>query len=389
MSRIVSRVFRILVVSMILLFAAACSRDTGQNGPGAAAAQDSPTSTTSASTMVTDPSLASGMISSDQRPAGKLSVVTTSNILADWVQAVGQDRVDVLPLLPPNTDPHSFQPGARDITRVADANLVLSLGLSLEAGWLDELVANAARNSNGVVAVGDYVDPIGFVDIFDGQRADHAEGTAGRLPAGEGETGEEQGHEELGHDGDKNEEGGHGHGALDPHFWFDPLRVKRAVMLISDQLSALDPEGESFYRSNAAAYNSGLDSLHTWIIDEVAKLPEERRLLVTSHDSFQYFAKRYGFEVTGAIMPLTTQREPAAQDLAGLIETINHEGVPAVFAEKSHSQRLAKSIAEETGAKLIGGLYVGSLGDAGGEAGTYIDLMQYNVQTIVEALRQP
>ena len=387
MSRTVSRLFRILVVPMILLFAVACSRDTGQNGPGAAAAQDSPTSVATASAMATDPAIASGMISSAQRPAGKLSVVTTSNILANWVQAVGQDRVDVLPLLPPNADPHSFQPGARDITRVADANLVLSLGLSLEAGWLDKLVANAAQNSNGVVAVGDYVDPIGFVDIFSGQRVDHAEGTLGRLPAGE--TGEEQGHQKLGHDVDKNEEGGHDRGALDPHFWFDPLRVKRAVMLISDQLSALDPEGESFYRNNAAAYNSDLDSLHTWIVDEVAKLPEERRLLVTSHDSFQYFAKRYGFEVTGAIMPLTTQREPAAKDLADLIETINHESVPAVFAEKSHSQRLAKSIAEETGAKLIGGLYTGSLGDAGGEAGTYIDLMQYNVQTIVEALRQP
>ena len=163
--------------------------------------------------------------------------------------------------------------------------------------------------------------------------------------------------------------------------------MKQAVDAIEAQLSTIDPEGRSFYQANAAAYNRELDALHAWIQQEVARLPEERRLLVTSHDSFQYFARLYGFEVVGTVMPVTTEVEPTAQELAHLIETIKHEGVPAVFAEKSHSQRLAKRIAEETGAKLIGGLHTGSLGEPGGEAGTYLDLMRYNVRTIVEALQ--
>ena len=116
-------------------------------------------------------------------------------------------------------------------------------------------------------------------------------------------------------------------------------------------------------------------------------LPEEERLLVTSHDSFQYFAQRYHFTVVGAILPVTTEAEPSAQDLAELIETIEHEGATAVFAEKSHSNRLAQQIADETGAQLVGGLYTGSLGQPDGEAGNYLDFMRYNVHTIVDALK--
>ena len=203
-----------------------------------------------------------------------------------------------------------------------------------------------------------------------------------------GVLGESEGHEEHGHEEHGEEmDDGHGHGELDPHFWFDPLRVKQAVNSIAAQLSTIDPEGQVSYRENAAAYGSELDELHTWIEEQVATLPEERRLLVTSHDSFQYFAKRYGFEVVGAIFPISTETEPTAQELAELIETIEHAGAPAVFAEKSHSDRLGQRVAEQTGATLVGGLYTGSLSEPGGDADTYIDLMRYNVETIVEALQ--
>ena len=110
-------------------------------------------------------------------------------------------------------------------------------------------------------------------------------------------------------------------------------------------------------------------------------------MLVTSHDSFQYFAQRYGFEVAGPIFPVTTDAEPTAQDLAMLIETIEHEGVPAVFTERSHSERLGPARSRGNGHGLISGLYTGSLGDDRSEAATYLDLMRHNTATIVEALR--
>ena len=360
------KLFAVFFVPLLLLLAVGCSNDPAANtpatgpasGPASGPAAGLPSGITPAAVPRTQ-----------DRPGGKIAVVTTSNLLADWVRAVGQDRVEVFPLLPANADPHAFQPGGRDVARVADADLILSIGLSLEAGWLDDLVANAAQESSELVAVGDHVNPIYFVELLDQEES-------------QGEHGQED------HQDEAEEEGDHDHDALDPHFWFDPLRVKQAVSLIADQLSTLDSEDETFYRDNAADYNRELHALDSWIVEEVAKLPGERRLLVTSHDSFQYFALRYGFKIVGTIVPAaTTETEPTAQELFHLIQTIEREGVPAVFAEKSHSQRLSKRIAEETGAQLIGGLYSGSLGEPDGEAGAYLDLMRYNVRTIVEALK--
>ena len=332
-----------MTITFIVILATGCGPDTATETPASsvgAAANAKPAA---------EPQ-------SPGQPADEINVVTTSNIVADWVRAVGQDRVEVFSLLPPDTDAHTFQPGARDISRVADADLVFSIGLSQEAGWLDELIKNAARDPAGVVAVGDAVDPIAFVDIFDehGEHGKHADDE---------------------------------HGPLDPHFWFDPTRVRQAVDVISAQLSTLDPDGQSFYRGNSDSYNRELDELHGWIQAQVSLLPEENRLLLTFHDSFQYFAQRYGFKVVGAVFSVTTGSEPTAQDLTALIETIEREGVRAIFTEKSHSERLAHRIADGTGARHVGGLYTGSLGAPGGEAGTYLNLMRYNVETIVGALK--
>ncbi|MYE39224.1 MAG: hypothetical protein F4X27_03230 [Chloroflexi bacterium] len=206
--------------------------------------------------------------------------------------------------------------------------------------------------------------------------------------------GETEGHEEHGHEEehdeheDEDEHGhAHAHGEHDPHFWFDPVRVQQAVNVISAQLSTVDSAGQTMYRENAAAYNRELDDLHAWITEQVAALPEDRRVLVTSHDAYQYYAQRYGFEVVGTIFPLSTEVEPSAQDLAMLAELIEHEGVPVVFGETTHSDRMLRRIAEETGAIIVTGLYSGSLGEPGGEAGNYLDMMRFNTTTIVEALK--
>ena len=288
-------------------------------------------------------------------PFETVNVVTTNNIVADLVSEVGGERVNVYSLLPPGSDPHNYRPGARDITRVADADLVVVVGLSLEAHWLDELLENAASNPDRTVVLGDVVEPIESAELF--------------------------GHDEdsVEHDADE---------VHDPHFWFDPQRAKLAVNEIESRLISTDPSGSALYRTNAQAYRSKLDELHHWIIGELAAIPVERRLFVTSHDSFRYFAQEYGFEVIGAVIPGgNTEREPSAQEMAELVDDIKLAGVRAVFTENTIPDTLAHRIADEAGAAVVTRLYTGSLGALEGEAGTYMDFMRYNVATIVAALK--
>ena len=197
-----------------------------------------------------------------------------------------------------------------------------------------------------------------------------------------GVLGEGEGHEEHGHD-----EHGHDHGPLDPHFWFDPVRVKIAVNEMASQLSALDPEGASLYHRNAADYGEQLDELHAWTQEQVDMVPPERRLLVTSHDTLFYFAKAYGFEVVGLVIPsLGPDLEPSAEHIAELVEVIREHDVPAVFGETTVSGRLAQAVARETGAELVQ-LYSGSMGAEGSSGDTYLGMVRTNVERIVEALK--
>ena len=181
--------------------------------------------------------------------------------------------------------------------------------------------------------------------------------------------------------------GHHHHGTHDPHFWFDPPRVKLAVNDIATRLTALDPANARLYFENAAAYGEQLDELHAWTEEHVAMVPSERRLLVTSHDSLGYFAHLYGFEVVGLVIPsLSTEVEPSAEHIAGVVDVVREHDIPAVFGETTVSERLAKAIADETGAKLVQ-LYSGSLGEEGSGADTYLGMVRANVERIVEALR--
>ncbi len=196
---------------------------------------------------------------------------------------------------------------------------------------------------------------------------------------------EHEGHEEEGHDEHGHE--GHAHGAEDPHFWFDPLRVKIAVDDIAARLSALNPDAADAYAANAAAYKAELDALHAWTQEQVASVPQERRLLVTSHDSLGYFAKLYGFEVVGTVIPsFSTDVEPSADDLANLIDDVKRAGAPAVFGETTVSERLAGTVASESGARLVR-LYSGSLGEEGSGAETYLGMARTNAELITGALR--
>ncbi len=417
---------------------------------------------------VVQPSVSTVPSVRQEEPSLPLQVVTTSNIVADWIREVGDDRVAVTALLPPGSDPHTFQPGAKDIARVADADLVVTVGLSLEAGWLDKLLVNAARAPEHVVAIGEAITPIEAAawtghddhhedmhegheheDMHEGHEHEDMHEGHEHEDMHEGHEHEDmhEGHEHEdmheGHEHEDMHEGhehedmhedhehedmhkdhehedmhkdhehedmhedhehgdmhkdhehedmhghdAHDHGPYDPHFWLDPQRVQQAVHALADQLAVLDPDGATLYHANAEAYSTELDELHHWIQDQVSVILEDQRLLVTNHDSFQYFAQLYGFEVVGAVFPgMSTEREPSAQEIAALIDHINATGAQALFTETIAADTLAQRIADETGATVVSTLYTGSLSAAEGEAGTYLDYMRYNVVAIVEALR--
>ena len=259
----------IAVLLALVLAAVACSDDGGATTPAPTAVPPAPT--VAPPTPTPEP----------------VSVVTTTNIVADWVENIGGDSVEVFSLLPVGADPHTFQPGAQAVARVADADLVLSIGLGLEESWLHDLLENAARDESAIVELGEIIEPIEFasthaeeVELLEGishivhevedgeispeEGLDEVKELVASIEAMEEEEGEHEGEEELPEhvmeivamveDGSMGadeaieelehlaEEGegeheGHGHGVHDPHFWFDPLRVKRAVDDIAARLS--------------------------------------------------------------------------------------------------------------------------------------------------------
>ncbi len=420
----------VTVLTVALLFAMACSDDSGSEPSTASATQAPSTAASSSETKQTPPTAVP-----QETEATLVSVVTTTNIMADWVSNVGGDSVDVFSIVPVGADPHTFQPGAKDVAQIAEADLVLSVGLSLEGEWLHDLLESAARDESSIIEMGEIVDPIEFAEghahevelleaishvvheVEDGEISpeEGIEELKELLAEGEEEEeGEHEGEEEelpeMVHELiEKVEEGGmaaadaieaieelteegedehadHGHGLEDPHFWFDPLRVKIVVNDIAARLAVLDPDSADTFTANAAAYNAKLDELHSWTEEQVEAVAEERRLLVTSHDSFGYFANLYHFEVVGVVLSTTTDVEPSAGDLAELVHEVEENNVPAVFGETTVSERLAKAVATESGADLVR-LYSGSLGPEGSGAATYIEMVRTNVDRIVQALK--
>ena len=398
-----------LLLAVALVAALAACGDDGDTAE--------PAASTGTSSTTTAPSAAA-----DTAPAQKLKVVTTSNIAADWARNVGGDRVEVRSLLPIGTDPHSYQPSARDVTDVASADLVFTIGLSLEDAWMEELVHNASADESRVIVLGEVISPIEFREIHgdhmehddhgddDGHGHDDDHGDDDHADdddhghdddhADDDDHEDDHGDDDHGHEDDddhgdddhedehgEDEHDDHGHGMYDPHFWFDPPRVKVAVQHIAEQFAALDPAGAATYQANAAAYAAELDALHAWTESTVSAVPADHRILVTSHDSFQYFADLYGFEVVGTLLPgLSPDVEPSAQHLHELVETLEEHPVPAVFGETTVSDRLAQAIAAETDSSFQR-LYSGSLGPPGSGADTYIGMARANVETIVNALK--
>lgn len=280
----------------------------------------------------------------------KLHVVATTSIVADVVSNVGAGWIDLHTLIPPDTDPHTFEPTPRDASAIHDANVVFVNGAGLET-FLDKLLTSAG-------------DQVVVVSVSEGVDLLSVEGQ------------EEHGDDEHDHEQE-----------VDPHTWFDPNSVIVWVDNIERALAQLDPSHAEQYAESAAAYRAELMELDQWVRDQLAPIPEADRKLVTDHTVFGYLARRYELEQVGAVFPgYNTLAEPSAQELAQLERAIRSEDIQTIFVGRSVSSDLAQRVAEDTGIEVVR-LYTGSLGTPGEPADTYLAFMRHNVTAIADALR--
>lgn len=285
--------------------------------------------------------LAAGCGSTSSSKPGTIDVVVTTTQLGDIVRNVGGDAVDVHQILKPNTDPHDYEPRPKDIQATAGAKLVITSGDQLDA-WMGDVIKNAG-------------------------------GSPATLDAGAGRPvalpGESSGPEAS---------------RFDPHWWHDPRNVEFAVAKIRDALARADPAKTAEIDTGATKYLNKLEALDAGIEKCMASVPQDQRKLVTDHDAFNYFAKRYGIDVVGAVIPSqTTQAQPSAGDLADLTATIRREHVKAIFPESSINPKLADAIARETGASSDHTLYGDTLGAKGSAGATYLTMEAANADAMV------
>jgi zinc/manganese transport system substrate-binding protein len=285
---------------------------------------------------------AAGPARAQDRLQNKLKVIASFSILGDFVNNVGGERVELGTLVGPNGNAHVYAPSPADARKVVDAKLVFVNGLGFE-GWLERLVSASGTKAPIIVA------------------------SKGIKPRERGDD----------HDHDR--------GKIDPHAWQSVGNAKVYVANIRDALIAADPAGKDAYAANATAYLAKLDALEQEVRDTIARIPADRRRVITSHNSFGYFEDAYGIDFT-APQGVSTEAEASARDIAGIITQIRKQKISAVFLENVSDPRLVRQIAGETGAKVGGTLYSDALTDEKGDATSYIDLIRHNVRQLAAAL---
>ncbi|WP_275195070.1 metal ABC transporter substrate-binding protein [Bradyrhizobium sp. CSA207] len=277
------------------------------------------------------------LIASPLHAAERLNVVASFSILADLVRNVGGDRISLTTLVGADSDVHVYTPAPGDAKRIADAKLVIVNGLGLE-GWLPRLVQSSGSKARVVTA------------------------SAGITPL------------KLGT-------------AADPHAWQSVPNAKAYVTNIATALATTDPNDADFFRAEAKAYLEKLETLDREVREAVAKIPPERRKVISTHNAFGYFAAEYGIQFI-APLGVSTETEPSARDIAAIIGQIKAQKIPAVFLENISDDRLIRRIAAETGAKVGGTLISDGLTGEKGPAPTYIDMVRHNIKALTSALDQ-
>ncbi len=269
----------------------------------------------------------------------KLKIVATTTQLTDFVKNIAGNNVEVNTIFRPNVDPHEYEPTPEDVKVISDADIIIQNGVGLEKR-LDKNINDS--NAKKMVA-SDYINIL-------------------------------QGNEEE-PDGD-------------PHIWFSVQNTKKIVQQIAVVLIQADSQNENIYNTNMNTYLLQLNDLDTYIKNRVSELPINNRKLVTNHDAFGYYIKEFGFEFIGSVIPgLSTESQPSVEETTTLINKIKEQNVKAIFTESSINPKLAEQIANEASVKIVDNLYGDTLGAQGSDGETYIKMMRYNTDNIVNNLK--
>lgn len=279
--------------------------------------------------------------------AEPLKVVATTGMIADVVREVGGDRVAVTQLLGQGVDPHLYKATRSDVAAMLNADVTFYNGLLLEGKMTDAFV-RVATSGRPVFAVTELIEE-SYLMVPD-QAAGH----------------------------------------FDPHVWMDPQAWSKSVAVVRDKLSERDPDGKAGFQANAARLLDEFVRLDDYAATILASVPDERRVLVTAHDAFNYFGKRYGFEVLG-IQGLSTESEAGLKKIEALVDLLVERRIPAVFIESTIPDRSVRALVAGAAAKghtvVIGGeLFSDAMGAPGTYEGTYVGMIDHNVTLIARAL---
>lgn len=288
----------------------------------------------------------------DLKPANtsKLHVVATDSIIGDWIQNISNSSVNLITLVGPDTDNHTFEPMPKDGVAIAKANIIFENGLGLEF-WLNGLYKSSASKAERV-GLSTYIKNLLKADCHGHSHCNH------------------------GHD-------------YDPHTWLSVNNAITMVQVITDKLIQKDPANAQNYKALSTKYIDELKSLDAWIFEQVAQIPPANRKLITNHNAFAYFANRYGFTILGDILGSTSTDsiDPSASHFKNLVKIIRKHKVPAIFGENIQNNALVNKLAQETQLPPPKILYTEALSTKHGPAKNYIELMRYNVYTLVESLK--
>jgi ABC-type Zn uptake system ZnuABC Zn-binding protein ZnuA len=272
-----------------------------------------------------------------------LNVVATTTQVHDFTSVIGGDKIKLTGILKPNVDPHDYEPSPADVVAIAKADILVKNGVGLEK-WLDDTVKSAGFN-------GTTVDTSKGVRIRQGSNAKEE-------PAG------------------------------DPHIWQNPRNAKVMVANIEQALASADAADAAYFKANLDAYDAKLDTLDAGVARQIDGLANKK--LVTNHDAFGYYVDRYHLDFVGSIIPsFDTSAELSAKDVADIVAKIKATGVKAIFSESSLPPKTAETIANEAHVKVVEGeeaLYGDTLGPAGSDGATYLQMVEHDTRTIVSNL---